>query len=526
MGTKPQRRVAQVATSQAPTGGINDLDPIAAMPPEFCNDLLNFYPATGSVNTRAGYREWVTGLGGKVRTLINYASQDGTIQLFACTDEGIWDVTQSTDTPEVAYELSYGAVEWCQFSNIAGNFLIVTNGVDPAAFYDGTTWAPFVESSTPAAPGEIDGIDPARLTGVTSYKGRLWFVEQDSMTAWYLPFDAIGGKMEPFYLGGSLPRGGYLVEIITWSLDSGEGLDDKLGFYTSQGEFLIYSGTDPADAATWQLDAMFFISAPIGNSPSCELGGDVILMTRNGIIPLSSVVKGEANIAVSNSALSKRISRTLNRIVNSTSFTPDWEIENIPTLQALVINVPATSSSKAVQFVMNSLTGAWTRFDLPARCSGLLGGKYHFGTDDGRVCVYGNTQLDDVKLDGSGGNQITCYLFSSYNYFGDPTTNKHFKLVRPILQAVTPPGYILKLNVDYDLTALGGNPPNPQAAGEYLWDSAIWDSAFWKASTTVYRPWTGVTGLGFCAALLLKVSAAETSNLAAIETVYEAGAAI
>lgn len=526
---KFQRRVSQVVSLAAPTGGINDLDPLASMGSEFCIDLENFYPQTGSLNTRQGYREHVTGLGSSVKTLMNYAAPDGTVELFACTDIGIYDVTNSTDAPVKVYDLTYGEVEWCMFSNIAGNFMVVTNGVDNAILYDGTTWKSFVESDTPTAPGEIKGVDPSTLTGVTSHKGRLWFVKQDSMQAFYMPFEAIAGEAKPFYLGGSLPRGGYLVEIVTWSLDSGSGLDDKLAFFSSQGEFLIYGGTDPADSTTWQLESMFFISAPIGNSPTCELGGDVILLTRNGVIPLSSVVKGEASIAVSNSALSKRISRTLNRIVNSRFYTPNWEISNIPVLQALVVNIPATSDEPARQYVMNSLTGAWTRFNLPIRCTGLSGGKLYFGTADGRVCLYGGVTLDNVLRDGTGGEEIICSMFSAYNYFGDPTTNKHFKLVRPIFQAVTPPGYKLRLNVDYDITALGGNPPAPGPEGDkYLWNAvnSIWNQAFWASQGTNYHPWTGVVGLGFCAALLMKVNASETANFAALEVVFEAGTGI
>lgn len=527
---KKQQRVSQIVSLPAPTGGINDIDPIAAMSPEFCLDLENFYPQTGALTTRRGFKEWTTNLPGTVDTLMTYSAVDGSSQLFACTNAGIYDITLSTDTPVLATDLlTYGAVEWCQYSNVAGNFMVVTNGVDAALLYDGTVWSQFVTSDTPTAPGEIKGVDPTVLTGVTSYKGRLWFSQQDSLTAWYLPFDSIAGEAKPFYLGGSLPRGGYLVEIITWSLDSGSGMDDKLGFFSSQGEFLIYTGTDPAGDDTWELESMFFISAPIGSSPSCELGGDVILMTRNGIIPLSSVVKGEANIAVSNSALSKRISRTLNRIVNSRSFTPNWEIQNVPTLQALVITIPATSDAPAYQYVMNSLTGAWTRFTLPSKCGGLFKGKFYFGTSDGRVCVYGDVSKDNVLLDNTGGEEVVCYVFSAYNYFGDPTTNKHFKMVRPIFQAVNPPGYILRLNMDYDIAALGGNPPAPGAGGlEYLWNAAdsLWDQAFWASAGTVYHPWTGVVGMGFCAALLMKVIASETSNFAAVETVFEVGRGI
>jgi len=180
--------------------------------------------------------------------------------------------------------------------------------------------------------------------------------------------------------------------------------------------------------------------------------------------------------------------------------------------------------------VMNALTGAWTRFTIPMSCFELYKGELYFGTEDGRVCRYGKEIKDNVKLDGSGGEEIICNMFSAYNYFGDPTTNKHFKLARPVFQASTPPGFKLKLNVDYDVSALAGNPPAPgPASNAYLWDAvnSIWDQAFWASEFgTAYHPWTGVTGLGFCAATLISVNASETASFMACEIVFEPGLAI
>lgn len=49
---------------------------------------------------------------------------------------------------------------------------------------------------------------PEDLNYVWVYKNRLFFVEKDSLNAWYLPVDSIGGAAEKFPLGGVFTRGG------------------------------------------------------------------------------------------------------------------------------------------------------------------------------------------------------------------------------------------------------------------------------------------------------------------------------
>ena len=132
-----------------------------------------------------------------------------------------------------------------------------------------------------------------------------------------------------------------------------------------------------------------------------------------------------------------------------------------------------------------------------------------------------------MLLDGTGGTPVTASLFSAFNYFGDPTTNKHFKLVRPIFQASVPPGYLLRISTDYDVTPTPGNPPSGgESAGDYFWDAALWDGAFWSSSSAIYRPWTGVLGMGFCAAVQVKITSEAAVNLTAFEVAFEPGSGI
>jgi hypothetical protein len=463
-----------------------------------------------------------------------YAATDGSYEMFAATSAGIYDVTTSTDpdypaVPATVHTLTSGLLQYTQLTNAGGSYIVAANGVDAACFYNGTAWASFVADATPVNPGEIDGLAPASIVSPLLFKNRIWCIEKDSMSAWYFPTDAIAGVLEEFPMGGIFPRGGNLVEIASWSLDTGAGMDDMLVFRTSMGEIAIYSGNDPTDTETWQLVSIFYVSEPVGKVPSVDLGGDVVMLTRSGLIPMSKVVQGAAQESLFESALSRNISRTLNRlIVAREDGQPfEWEIHNVPALQMLWVIIPPTSTTTDLQFVMNTTTGAWTTFELPATCMSVMAGVVYFGTADGRVCKYTASALatmDAVKLDGTGGGAVDGNFLSAFSYMGDPTSLKHFKLIRPTLQATTQPDVRLSLALDFDIGA--GNTygtPTGSVTDAYYWDSALWDNAVWADSNTVFRPWSTVTGLGYAAAVRFAVSNITNTSLASLEVVYEKG---
>jgi hypothetical protein len=524
-----QPRVSQIKVNLAPVGGLNDIDPLANMGEQYCIQLINWIPGNSALQARQGYREWVTGLDGTVKTLMPYYAMNGDYSLFATTDTSLYDVTLSTDTPVHVINVNQGRFNHTTFGNVGNQYLIAVNGgTDQSLLYDGTSWRVFTETETPVNPGEIKGVDPSKWSHVVSFKRRLWFVENDSMTAWYLPIDATAGEAKPFYLTSVFKKGGKLLYIIDWSVDGGDGLDNKLVFVSNVGEVAVYAGSDPDNADDWAVQAVFYASAPVGDRSFVEFGGDVYMTTTLGVMPLTRILMGAMSQSPYGSAVSRNINSTLNRLILSKDYAANWELFNLPVLQAVVIAIPPVGTAPPVQFVMNSSTGAWARLDIPANTGCLAKGDFYFGTTDGRVCQYGGGNYkDNVKLDGTGGEPVICYLFSAYSYMGDPGILKHWKLIRPIFQSDQPPSYLLTLNVDYDISALPGNPQPPgDEQTNPIWDVAIWDQAFWSSSYTVFRPWVGVSAMGFACALLLKAATNDVTTLVAIEYVYEPGGAI
>jgi hypothetical protein len=125
------------------------------------------------------------------------------------------------------------------------------NGLDSPRLYDGATWTAITGVSTPA----ITGVTTTTLANVLLFKHRIWFIQKNTLKAWYLPTDSVGGVAQALRPKRRRDAsGGYLVDMEAWTIDAGYGADDNLAFITSTGEVIVYRGTDPASAATWTRD--------------------------------------------------------------------------------------------------------------------------------------------------------------------------------------------------------------------------------------------------------------------------------
>jgi hypothetical protein len=525
-------RVSQALALPAPTGGINDLDPLAKMGPEFMIDGMNFYPDNGLVVVRPGYQEYATGLSGAVKTILSFNAQDGSFHKFAATDAGIYNVSNSVQNPPIAATSTFGEWIFTNFATAAGQYLVAVNGVDPAKFYDGTNWNVFTEVATPTAPGEIKGINPNKFDYVIAHKGRLWFIEKNTMTAWYLPVDSLGGEAKPFYLGGIFNRGGYLMILARWSSDTGEGLDDRLIFFSSTGEIASYAGTDPGQAETWELDSIFFVASPLSKRAVTAYGGDILLLSRRGLVPLSSLITGSATEVLYSGALSRRISRTLLRLTSAPNppFKPEVRLHEDAAWVVINIFDPAIAggrydgSNAPIQLVMNFLTGAWGKFNYPVRTTLSINSVLYMGTDDGRVLsVTADAYIDNRLFDGTGGTPIEGYIFAAYTYLENPTANKHAKMIRPVFQSEVAPSFVIRVLPDFRLDKFTQAPPPSFAIGNARWDVSFWDQANWAGTENVYRPWKSANKLGYAFAWQMRVSTSSALGISDLEWVWEPG---
>jgi hypothetical protein len=150
------------------------------------------------------------------------------------------------------------------------------------------------------------GFAAGNIVGITAYQNRLWFVENHSLSVWYLDVLSIAGTATKFDIGPICKLGGYIVAMGSWSRDGGAGPDDLAVFLTNKGEVLIYSITDPTSASTISLLGVFKIPEPVGRRCIIKVGSDLAVITSQGLIPLSSVL-GTSEAGQTNSAITDKI---------------------------------------------------------------------------------------------------------------------------------------------------------------------------------------------------------------------------
>jgi hypothetical protein len=166
-----------------------------------------------------------------------------------------------------------------------GNFLMAVNGSDKLRGWNGAAWWTDGDGTH-----DITGVDTATCIGIALFKRRLWLIQSGTSSVWYLPVDSIAGVASQLDFGSIFTRGGQLMAMADWSIDAGIGIDDYAAFISDQGEVALYKGSDPTSATTWALVGTFWVGAPIGRRCVAQFAGDVLLISKDGLIPLSKAL--------------------------------------------------------------------------------------------------------------------------------------------------------------------------------------------------------------------------------------------
>jgi hypothetical protein len=504
----PQEQRAQTTSLPAPVGGWNARDSIAAMPPLDAVIMDNWFPDTDYVKLRNGYTNHVTGISGQVETLMQYSS--GTARkMFAAAGTSIYDASAAGAVGAAVVTAQTNARwQFANFGTSGGQFLIICNGADTPQNYNGTTW-----QTTPA----ITGVTSANLIHVNVFKTRLFFIEKNTLKAWYLPVASIGGAASALDFSNLCRLGGSLTAMTTWSLDGGNGLDDYAVWITSEGEVIVYRGTDPSSAANWALVGVFRMGRPIGRRCFFKIGADVVFITTDGFVLLSKALLSDR--AQPQVALSDKISNAANLATNTYRDNFGWQPILYPKGKMGIFNVPAQESSVAYQYVMNIQTGAWCRFTgWNANCWELFDEAIYFGTA-GAVCKADNGSSDNNTI-------ISADVKQAYNYFSAPGRLKRFTMARPIILSDGIPGLALIMNVDFE-DSLPLSEPAFTGGGGSPWNTSPWDTSPWAGTLRPSRVWQSLFSVGYAGSFRMKSATKNiTMQWAATDIAMEYGGVI
>lgn len=507
-----KRRIASVMSMPAPVGGWNAKDPIAQMGPRDAVILDNFFPLTTEVALRNGSADHVTGIPATVETLMDYSAPTGANTIFAAAGDSFYDVT----TPGVvgaAVQTGLTNAQWrsANFSTPGGSFLYAVNGADDARLWNGTVWQSMNTGSTPA----FTGVATNTLTHINVYARRLWFVQENSMKAWYLPVDSIGGAAQAIDFASLFNKGGYLMAMGTWTIDSGSGMDDHAVFFTSEGQVAVYQGIDPSTASGFVLVGIYDIGEPVTRNCFVKYGSDLLLICRDGVQPLSAAL--QSSRVSTKVSITDKIQQAMSEATGAYAASYGWQLQVFPEKNALILNVPVIGGQQ--QYVMNTLSGSWCRFlGWNASCFVQSNSKLYFGTA-GKV-VEAWTGSND------SGMAITGNALPSFQYHGG-MVQKRYTMARPILTTDSPGiGVLLGLNLDFSISEPVGSPTFTPTTSA-VWDVATWDNGVWAGGLAIRKDWNTVGGVGYCAAMFLKVQTSSAQlRWQSVDYVFEEGSGI
>jgi hypothetical protein len=490
-----QRQVSTVQSVPAPIGGWNARDALANMEVTDAVKLENWFPTTTDCVIRGGQAAYATGITGSVETLAVYTAMDGTEQFFAATDSDMYDISSSGAATDELLAVTNGSFQHLNMGDGTNNWLLMYNGTDAPKYYNGATWVEVTGATAPA----LTGITPtAAIAGVT-YHGRLILLEKDTLSFWYLPAGAVGGLAVEFDLSPFAKRGGYLMWAATWSHDAGDGLDDYIVFMTSEGEAIIYAGTDPATAANWVKKGTYFLGKPLGRRSYVQFGGDLLAVTQEGVFNMSEGLKyARINERV---AITDKIKDAFNVAARNVGTAFGWDATHYPLKNAILFNIPISAASE--QYVVNTITGSWCKFT---------------GWDTDVLAIYndelyygGSTVVQKAWTGVSdAGSNIVAEGKTAFNNFGSTSQNKRLTMYRPMLQTNGVLAYLTDVEVDFNETDITGVASyTPSTAG--TWDSATWDSGAWQGGLATVRNWTTPDApIGYYMAAKIKIETNST----------------
>ena len=523
---KPQQRTSQAFTFPASTGGMNALSPLISMPPQDCVYCDNLMPSEYGLRLRKGYSEWANGVTGAVRTMLPFEGQvaaGSADRLWAVSENGIYNVTlfnEQAPTQDVVFavqgeEAGFGVST--EFTNDAATrYLMYADGANGLHRYvEAGAWdVPVITS--------LDGtFDVADVAFVMAWKNRLWFIEQDSGDAWYLPPDAIQGVVEKFTFGSKFTHGGELMGLWNWTVDGGDGVDDFLVAISRGGDVLVYYGTDPT-LPNFGLRGSYFIGeVPESRRLCVEYGGDLYMLSTFGVTSIRDLLQGHESSHTNGPAA--KISRFLRQAVQDGKDDHNWSMTVHPADGFLQVITPFDQTGAAQQYNQNLLTQGWGRWDgVPLNCAETFNGNYFFGTREGQVFLYDGT-LDGTLLDGTVGEPVSFDILTSFQAPNNHSTYKRVGIIRPIGVLAGTASVNVKAVYDYKIETQLAPPPVLTPSAGSLWDEAVWDEDVWDFTLSGASLPVGAAGIGRAFAVAMKGSSSTRINILGWDVLYTEG---
>lgn len=510
----------------APIGGINTVSPGVSLPEGDSILSYNLIGAEYGLRSRLGWREYVTGLDGPVRSLMPFrGSSDGATRLFAATETGVWDCSASTTAPVRLVTFSEGGPNAgfgssTVFVNAAGlHFLVYTDEQNGLFVYSeaDSTWT---QGGLTGAP--VTGVDPKLLASVIPWKARLWFVQRDSTKAWYLDVGAVTGPATGFNFGSQFRRGGDLRTLASWTHEGGISPDDYLVAVSGGGDVVVYKGTDPSQPSTFGIVGAWWTgTVPAGRRITTDVGGELLVMSSTGVQSMNKLTSGGA--VYSTQYETAKIANLWNQLQSATAGLRGWAMRIHPADASLLATVPVAVNQDAQVLAMSLTTRGWHQYrDLPVGlCAEPWNGTLYFGTNDGKICV-NDGYVDGVLLGNPNAYApIEWSLLTGFSNGGDPRVKRVQNIRATLMSQAGNIPFEAQARYAWDMNEIANAPAGTPTGS--AWDLASWDAddAIWGGA---YQPQAGIfgaTGIGAEVAIAMRGQATSRMTLTGINVEFD-----
>lgn len=439
--------------------------------PGSATQLINYEPSlTGGYRRISGYTNsygTVPGTGSVLGVAVIQNLKDN---IFACRKPSAgtdyfyyWNKATSNwvaiTTPGTVTMTGVKKVRFSDY-NWGGQKVVLADGINPAAFYDGTTYTQITGAGAPPTPKYVDVFqNHLFFAGCPSEPYNLYFA------APYTDSD-----FTPANGGGVINVGFEIVQI--------KQFRDFLYIF-GKNEIKQLSGTNIANFVLGGVTTNLGCVVP---DSVVELGGSLIFLSADGFRPIAGTAN---NNDVELQLLSKRIQFTINLIIRDII----TEAIDPETITSVVVRnksqfrffSPRDTSFGVLGGLRESNQGFALEYSQLSGIAATCAASNFVGPEE--FVIHGDTtgKVHRQELGTSfAGTSILSVYQTPYYYFEDPTARKNFYSVTTFLRNEGPAQIALSISYDFDDTVGVYNPANYELTTEgaaAYYNEAIYDAA-------------------------------------------------
>jgi hypothetical protein len=265
---------------------------------------------------------------------------------------------------------------------------------------------------------------------------------------------------------------------------------------------------------------VYRIGRPRGPDAFIRAGGDLVIATDIGFVPLSQAIARDF-AALSPAAVSYPIETAWNDAVAQRSVNY-WHCEVWPTKQMVAVALPTETGQRSEIFVANARTGAWGLYTgWHANCMETFGDRMFFGSVDGLVIEAEVTGADiDVPY-----VSVCVPLFDTLK---NPAALKTAIQSRATIRSTRAMNVQLSMQKEYTVT-LPASPDDTSTATGSVWGTGIWGTSLWGTALEklTYQNWQSTPAGGYALAPAMQITSGNLSppdaEIVAIDMTYDMG---